>query len=267
MQKLKLVLGLFILFFSTGCLDTTEETTINENGSGVYVNTADMGQIFGMLKTMGGGGDDLKGIDKIKMDTIIYFKDLKDSMTTLSEAEKKLIEPGSMKMVMNYDDEKFNFTFSIPFTKIEDVGAINKALAKSRMNFLEKQMEKVLGGDKTAGTKEGMSILGSGDGKDEPESDISDYFDYDYKDGKLSKKLNKVKFANLENDKSLKSMQEMSGLGIPVNFKNIIILPRPVKNAVGKGLKLSDDKKKVTFEATLDDFFENASVFEYEIEY
>jgi hypothetical protein len=94
------VIGLIILFSAASCLDTTEETTVNEDGSGLYVNTADMGQIFGMLKNMGGGGDDMKGIDKVKMDTVIYFKELKDSMTTLSEDEKKIIEAGNMRIVM-----------------------------------------------------------------------------------------------------------------------------------------------------------------------
>jgi hypothetical protein len=259
------VIGLIILFSAASCLDTTEETTVNEDGSGLYVNTADMGQIFGMLKNMGGGGDDMKGIDKVKMDTVIYFKELKDSMTTLSEDEKKIIEAGNMRIVMNYENEKFNITFSIPFTKTEEVGFINKVLAKSRMGFLEDQMKKVMPSEKGDDAMGGMEVMGNGKG--ESESDISDYFDYEYSASKLTKKLNKEKYANLAKDKSLTSMQEMSGMGIPINFKNVINLPRPVKNATGKGVKLSDDKKKITIEATLDDFFENASVFEYEIEY
>lgn len=267
MKKFSWVFGLITLFLTAGCLDTTEETTINEDGSGLYINVADMGQVFGMLKTMGGGGDDMKGIDKVKMDTVIYFKDLKDSMTTLNDVEKKIIEGGNMRIIMNYDDEKFNLTFSIPFAKIDDVGAINRALAKSRMSFLENQMEKIMPGEKSSETNGGMNIMGNDEGKSGDESDISDYFDYDYSQGKLSKKLNKQKYANVENDKSLKSLQEMSALGIPLKFKNEINLPRPVKNATGKGVKLSDDKKKVTIEATLDDFFENATLFEYEIEY
>lgn len=261
------VFGFIVLFGAAGCLDTAEETTVNEDGSGLYVNTADMGQVFGMIKNMGGGGEDLKGIDKVKMDTVIYFKDLQDSMTMLNEAEKEIIASGNMRIVMSYEDEKFNLTFSIPFTKIDDVGAISNALAKSRMTFLDKQMNKLMPGDKPADGSNGLSMFGDGEKEADEETDINEYFDYDYKDGKLSKKVNKQKYANLENDKSLKSLQELSGLGMPMNFKNVITLPRPVKNATGKGIKLSDDKKKITIEATLDDFFENVSVFEYEIEY
>ena len=42
---------------------------------------------------------------------------------------------------------------------------------------------------------------------------------------------------------------------------------KPAKKAEGKGVKLSSDRKKVTIEGSLDDFFEDASYFEYEIEY
>ena len=47
----------------------------------------------------------------------------------------------------------------------------------------------------------------------------------------------------------------------------MINLPGPAKKAEDKGITLSDDKKKITIEGTLDDFMEDASTFEYEIEY
>ena len=74
-------------------------------------------------------------------------------------------------------------------------------------------------------------------------------------------------YANVENDKSLTSLKEMSQMGMASTMKTIFNLPRPAKKAEGKGVKLSDDRKKVTIEGTLDDFFEDATFFEYEIEY
>ena len=41
------------------------------------------------------------------------------------------------------------------------------------------------------------------------------------------------------------------------NMKTIFNLPKPAKKAEGKGVKLSDDNKKITIEGTLDDFFED----------
>jgi hypothetical protein len=60
---MKKMIGLLVFIVSlvlSGCLDTVEETTFNEDGSGVYTSTADMSKIFGLLGAMGGGGDDEK---------------------------------------------------------------------------------------------------------------------------------------------------------------------------------------------------------------
>jgi len=65
----------------------------------------------------------------------------------------------------------------------------------------------------------------------------------------------------------LKSMQEMAQMGMSVNMKTVINLPKPAKKAEGKGVKLSEDRKKITMEGTLDDFFEDGSYFEYNIEF
>ena len=98
-------------------------------------------------------------------------------------------------------------------------------------------------------------------------SSVNDYYITEYQNGKLSRKVNKAKLANLENDKGMSSLKEMSGMGVNPNMKTVIKLPKPAKKAEGKGIKLSDDKKTITIESTMDDFFEDASLLEYEIEY
>lgn len=47
----------------------------------------------------------------------------------------------------------------------------------------------------------------------------------------------------------------------------VINLPRPATKAEGKYVKLSEDKMKVTISADIDDFFEDASAFEFKIKY
>jgi len=113
-------------------------------------------------------------------------------------------------------------------------------------------------------------MLGNEDGdenKDEMGANIDEYYSSVFEKGKFTRKLNKEKYAKVEDDKSLKSLQEMAQLGMAINMKTIINLPKPAKKAEGKGLTLSDDKKKITMEGTLDDFFEDGSYFEYNIEY
>jgi hypothetical protein len=113
-----------------------------------------------------------------------------------------------------------------------------------------------------------MLDLEDGDEKsEEMGANIDAYYQSIYEKGKFSRKLNKEKYAQVADDKSLKSLQEMAQMGMSINMKTVINLPKPAKKTVGKGLKLSEDKKKITIEGTLDDFFEDAAYFEYEIEY
>jgi hypothetical protein len=261
MKKLISVLSLFVVLLITGCFEITQESTINNDGSGVYVSTTDMGAVLGMAKMMGGDSKEMKDLQGMKMDTVIALKTMKDSLNNLSDAEKAMLDNATLKVLLNADDEKFALAFSFPYSKPADVPLITSVLRKIKSKVLTDQMGKIFpGGDDEKA--EGM-----GDMEGEMDSDVDDYYNSVYENGKLSKKLNAEKFANAENDKSLKTFQEMGALGTPMTIKTIINLPRPAKKAEGKGLKLSDDKKKVTIEGTIDDFFESPSQFEYVIEY
>lgn len=254
--------GIVALFFLSGCLDTTEETTLNEDGSGVSINSLDMGKMLAIMSAMGGGDEKMKDIEKIKIDTVVYFKDMKDSLGKLSDNEKKLLEKGTTHLVIDYEKEKFLIEFSVPFSKPSDIIAVNDVLKKTKGKIMEKIMSSVMAGEKG---KDEVDMADVGDHDGAP--DVSNYFDYTYEKNKMTKKVNKERLAKVEDDKSLKSLQEMSQMGMPLNFKTIINLPRAAKKAEGKGVTLSDDKKKITIEGTLDDFLEDASKFEYVIEF
>jgi hypothetical protein len=266
MKKISWIPGLVVLIIFSGCFDTLEEVTINENGSGSFVNSLDMGKILGLAKTMGSGKDEMKDFDKLKMDTVIYLKDVKDSLKNLNAAEKNIAATGALKIQIDATDDKMNFTFTFPFSKISEIAGIQNILKKAKQDIIGDIMQKVMGEE--GGKNE--ALLGNedgGDNKDDMGSNIDEYYTSVYEKGKFTRKLNKEKYANVEDDKSLKSLQEMAQLGMAINMKTIINLPKPAKKAEGKGLKLSDDKKKITMEGTLDDFFEDASYFEYDIEF
>ena len=266
MKKISWVACLFVLVVFSGCFDTLEEVTINENGSGTFVNTLDMGKLLGLAKTMGSGKDEMKDIDKLKMDTIIYLKDLKDSMKNLNAAEKNIAATGTLKIQVDANDDKMNFTFTFPFSKISEIDGIQGVLKKAKQDIIDDTMKKIMGEEN--GKNEAMPGNEEGDEKKEDMgTNIDAYYTSVYEKGKVTRKLNKEKYAHVEDDKSLKSLQEMAQLGMAMNMKTVINLPKPAKKAEGKGLKLSDDKKKITMEGTLDDFFEDASYFEYNIEY
>ena len=266
MKKISWIAGLVVLIIFSGCFDTLEEVTINENGSGSFVNSLDMGKILGLAKTMGSGKDEMKDFDKLKMDTVIYLKDVKDSLKNLNAAEKNIAATGALKILVDATDDKMNFTFTFPFSKTSEIAGIQNILKKAKQDIIDDIMQKIMGEE--GGKNE--ALLGNEDGDENKENmgaNIDEYYTSVYEKGKFTRKLNKEKYANVEDDKSLKSLQEMAQLGMAINMKTIINLPKPAKKAEGKGLKLSDDKKKITMEGTLDDFFEDASYFEYDIEF
>lgn len=259
---MKTLIGLFTIigvFILSGCFDIVEETTIKEDGSGVYTSTTDMSKMLSIIGAM--GEDKTKDLGKLNIDSTMQLADMKDSTLQLTAEEKKLIEKGTARLMMNVKEEKLIIAFNIPFSKPADILAIDQLLS-NKGNLFQKQMGDLLPGN-TGGTEE-MEVMAGDDGG---QPDLDNYFDMTFEKSKLKKKLNKERYANVEEDKSLKSLMEMGQMGMPVSFKTIINLPKPAKKAEGKGLSISDDKKKVTIEGTLDDFMEDASKFEYEIEF
>lgn len=259
MKKIICLSGLFIMLIVSGCFEITQESTIYADGSGVYSNITDMSAVIGMVKMM--GGQETKDLEKLKVDTLVSLAALKDSLPGLNEKEKQLLEKASLKVTLDADIEKFLLNFSFPFSRPGDIVIINDLLKKSGKKIMGDQMGKLM----PDSGKSGGDALTSGSGEQEP--DLDSYFDFTYEKGRFTKKLNKEKYANVENDKSLKSLQEMGQMGSPMKLKTILNLPKPAKKAEGAGIQLSEDKKKVTIEATIDDFFENPAKFEYVIEY
>jgi hypothetical protein len=257
MKKIFFTLFSFTVFTITGCFEVTQESTIHEDGSGVYTNSTDLGAMIGMLKSIGGA--EAKEIENINKDTLVSLAYLKDSIGKLSDAENKLLENATLRILFNAADEKMLLAFSFPYNHPSDMATINEILKKTRTRAISKELESLspgagMGGDQGTNDKDGAP-------------DLDTYFDYVYSAGKISKKLNKEKYAGIQSDQGMKSLQEMGQMGAPMTLKTVINLPHPAKKAEGKGLKISDDKKKITIEGTLDDLFDHPENFEYEIEY
>jgi len=279
MKKTSWIAGLLMLVVFSGCFDTVDEFTIAENGSGTFVNSIDMGKMLGLLQTMGGGNDEMKEFEKLKMDTVVYLKDIKDSLKNLNDAEKKIAATGKLRVQINAKENELNFTFTFPFSNASEIAPIQNILKKAKTDVIEFIMSKLTAeennkkdGNKEDGNKKkGMFDMGEDDADNmKPEEtgvSLDQYYTTVYEKGKFSRKLNKEKYTQVADDKTLKTMQEMAQMGMSINMKTVINLPKPAKKAEGKGVKLSEDKKKITIEGTLDDFFEDGSYFEYNVEY
>ncbi|HLF46719.1 MAG TPA: hypothetical protein VI548_09855 [Chitinophagaceae bacterium] len=259
MKKIVSVLSLTAAIIFTSCFDIFEESTINDDGSGIYTHTSDMSSMWAMLKMM--GGEDTDSLGKMKIDTVISIVSFKDSIPGITETEKKLIEEATMRILMNASEEIFQVIFRFPFSNPPDLKNITELIKKIDEKSINTAMGNVVSGEEAEDNPNQTGGIGF------KKADPEEYYVFEIEKGKISSKLNKEKYARIADDLGLNSLMEMSKMGYPMNFVTVYNLPQPVKKAEGKGIKISADKKKVTIEASLDDFLENPEKFEYEIEY
>lgn len=253
MKKVFFLFGC-IVFMLTGCLETTEEVTINADGTGTLASTNDMSALLGLLKNMGGDNEAMDKLAGQKMDSTISMASVVDSIPGLSDSEKSLLKTGSMQIRMDAAEEKFltkmNFTFS-------NTGQI------SQLNNLT---DKVLGKRMKDLVAQGAGEMG-GDEKIPETSTILSYLDVRFDDGEIKGKANKEKLAGLPNDEFLKGLKELSGMGMTVAHTYVINLPRAASSVEGKSLILSEDKKKATIKIELNTLYESPDDITFKIKY
>ena len=260
MKKLVSAILITSSLFLTGCLEVTQNLTINKDGSGVISSTSDLSQAVTLAMQM--AGDKMKE-QKMNMDTVVQFKNMIDSINNMSVADKELLKKGVVHVVMKMDENKYLITSTIPFKKMADIEKINNVMQKEVSGrFLDNAM------------KEAMKQSNMGDSSSIPESRQTpslslpeNYFILTCKDGLISRTADKSKLASLDQDEMLNQMKQIGAMGAPLKTNFVIGLPKPAKKAEGKNLKLSDDKKTVTISNELNDLFDDPSLFEFKIEY
>jgi len=240
-------------FLLTGCLETTQEITLKEDGSGVLNSTSDMSSILAIAKNMG-GGEQMENMAGEKMDTLISLAKASDSIPDLSSEEKILLRKGMLRMKMDLKEGQFLTEMNFPFTELNEIAAYNKLTGKLMSKLVKDQMKE--------------SPMGGGmDGEMPDPSSFDDYYKLSYEKGGIKKSLDKEKYASASSDEYLNSLKQAASMGIPVSATYIINLPRPAEKVEGKNAKLSDDKMKVTVKADLDDFFDDPEKLEFKIKY
>lgn len=250
MKKLIFSLLAASAIFLTSCLETIQEISLNDDGTGLYVNTNDMGKILGIAKNFGMASGDK--IPQQAIDTSFSLGDGADSMTNLTLVEKELMKKGTLHLSMDMEKEVLVTKMSFPFTSLDEIQTINKLTGKVMIETMNDKVPSEL--------PMGMDAL--------PEqSSFDDYYTVEFSKGEIKKKLNKNKYADADKDEYLNGLKQAGALGIPVISTLIINLPRPAEKAEGKNLKLSDDKMKVTVLSSLDDFFDDPESLEFKIKY
>ena len=98
---MKRSISLFILIcciLLVGCFETTQEVTINKNGSGIYTNTTDLSNMIGLLKQM--GGDEASKIQNT--DTTISLTGVADSIAGLTAEQRRIVNKGDNEVDLEY---------------------------------------------------------------------------------------------------------------------------------------------------------------------
>jgi len=248
MKSIFFLLILSLSFILTGCLETTQEVTINADGSGMLININDMSSLIGMIKQM--AGKDAEGMDDKAIDTTLSLSSYSDSVINITPEEKEMINKGTL--ILNMQESKFIVGIKFPFTTPSEINAYNKLTNKIMYETIKNE----LGSSEMAGL-----------GDMPAPTSIEDYFTTSFSKNLLVKTLNKEKYATVENDEFLKGIKESAAMGLPMTATYIFNLPKPAKKAEGKNVKLSEDKMKVTVVADIDDFFNDPSKLEFSIKY
>ncbi|MBL0232757.1 MAG: hypothetical protein IPQ08_03730 [Chitinophagaceae bacterium] len=253
MKKILFLAG-FLAFILTGCLETTEEVTLNADGTGSLANTNDMSALLGLLKNMGGDNEAMEKLAGQKMDSSLSMASVVDSIPGLTEDDKNLLRTGTMQIKMDADAEKFLTKMNFNFSKISQI---------SQLNGLT---EKVLGKRVKDLVTQGAAEMG-GDDKIPETSSIASYLDVSFDDGDIKGKVNKDKIGSLANDEFLKGLKELSGMGMTIAHTYVINLPRAASSVEGKNVVMSDDKKKATIKIDLETLFEKQDDISFKIKY
>ncbi|HPG13016.1 MAG TPA: hypothetical protein PLU37_15895, partial [Chitinophagaceae bacterium] len=135
MRKLVYLLVIAASVTLTGCFDTVQETTINEDGTGIYITSSDLSVVLGLVKNM--GGEDFSSGMPAKMDTTINLGEAIDAMNDLSEEEKQLIGEGTASIKMDMKNDTLVMGLKLTFDKLADVSKLSAISGKLIANLLE----------------------------------------------------------------------------------------------------------------------------------
>ena len=249
MKKL-IPLLLTALLFTTGCLNTTEEITVQKDGSGMYGMTLDFSGLFDMIQAMQGADPSAEKKAMQNMDTVIRFASFTDTSTKFTAAEKALLKNATIHMVMQEAQKKFVMEMRYPFKKMDDVEKIMELTQRSGSI-----MGKAMGAPEMEG------------GEQPPTPDFNSYYDLTFKQGVIEKKVNQEKLKAFQDNPQFEQLKSSSAMFSEATISSVIRLPQKAKKATGPGVKISDGGKLVTVAASLADALEDPNTLTFRIEY
>ncbi|MAB50116.1 MAG: hypothetical protein CMC05_15960 [Flavobacteriaceae bacterium] len=259
---------LIIVFacFIASC-NVTESIVFNQDGSGEFLATYEMGEaIKAMSVAMGGDENKEKKEGGEIMDTTIVFADImetyKDSVAALPEEKRLAMEAVKdmyMRMQINEDEGVMSFGMGMQFESIDDLKDIRKKLKK--IQSLNSQ------GDQVNAMKEN-SPLGNFMGNEN--NDVAYIYTTDGFSRMTSIKLPDEATEDAidelfdETDESNQQFLEY----FEGSFYNVkLTFPKAVKSIDVEGAEFSDDRKTVTYKTNWVEYLKNPKLLDVNVKF
>jgi hypothetical protein len=257
MKRLNHLCAVMALLLLSGCFEINEQIDIKPGGNGSLSVKTDMSQLIELMQNYLGKEDIDEQLPKGALDTIVYMKNIPDSVSNMSAENRALVKDGTVHIKLNVDEKVFKTDLFVPF---ENQGNLQKLY-----NSMNNQSMGMAGLFKNmAGQKDSM-----GDQQQNmPDmSQFNSVYDFQSHDGLLSRKLNAEKWKNLQESAQFSQMKEAAGMGIEVPYTLTVNLPRPVKKVDNSLAVISADKKQIVIKYNLVEVFQHPEQFEYTIVY
>jgi hypothetical protein len=239
-----------------------ENIVVNEDNSGVYSVSIDLGKMIKMISQMGeGNNSEFNGLDK--SDSTIYLKDLVLASDSLTPAEKELYKDGFVQIKSDEANEQLKVTMTCPFKKISQLPEIKENFLKTldKLKAFEKILDKPSDPEKKEDNGEMASKMLT------PGSDNN--YKFTAEPGKIANTVINIEEYKKEilSDSAMISMQQLTTLLGEMTFKTSITTPREIKKYSGNNAELSGNKKIIVFKSTFTEMIENPEKLAYQVEY
>lgn len=263
----KIILLFTLVCFLSSC-NVTESIVFNENGSGQFLISYEMGDaVTAMTNAMGGEKPDSEKKEGEKvMDTTMVFADImetyKDSIAALPE-EKKLamaaVEDMFMTMKMNEDEGEMTMGIGLNFESIDDLKDINEKIKKAQS--LNAQ------GDQVGSMKEN-SPLGNFFGSDNnrtgyvlTESGFSRLTEISRQEEEGEEVIEDLFNEEDESNKEFLEYFENAFYNVKLSF------PKAIKTISIENAELSEDRKTVTYKVNWIEYLKNPLLLDVNVEF
>lgn len=251
------ILVICTAFLLTACLDTVEEMTLRENGSGQVNVKMDMGAFLEMAKGMM-AGEELSEMEKQRsVDTVIMMRTITDTARNLSPETKALFKDAELRMKMDMTKNIFKIDMMYPFKNLQELNQLQTAIKEGGglMNALKSMPGENL--DAPSEDLQGMENVAS----------PGNIYDVVVTANRYSKTVNKAKLKSLLDNPKMEEVKGMMGMLGDMKASTVVNLPRPAKSVSNAAATLSDDKKTVTLKYNIFDIFDAPEKAELNIEY